>query len=124
MKPETKLWVDKAEQHLRGASVLLQSGLDPQCVFFCEQAMETLLKAIWVEQASEGVPPRTHDLVSLAKDLGLKLSEQQTEFLRKLAEQYMPTRYADIPVEYSREAAENYYKNTMELFSWLRQRLS
>ena len=124
MKPETEEWVEIAEQDLRAASVLLQSGLDPQCVFFCEQAIETLLKAIWVEQASEGVPPRTHDLVSLAKDLGLGLSEEQTEFLRKLAEQYMPTRYADIPVEYSRQTAENYCENTMELFSWLRQRLS
>ena len=124
MKPETEQWVEKAEQFLRGASVLLGSDLPPQCVFFCEQAMETLLKAIWVHQASEGVPPRTHDLVSLAKDLGLELSEEQTVFLRMLAEQYMPTRYADIPVEYSQEAAESYYENTKELFSWLRQRLS
>ena len=124
MKDETRAWVRKAEEHLEAASVLLQGDLYPQCVFFCEQAIETLLKSIWVEHASEGVPPRVHDLVSLAEDLGLELSEEQLEFLRKLAEQYMPTRYADIPVEYSRETAENYHERTEELFSWLRQRLS
>ncbi len=102
----------------------LERGRYGLCVFHCHQAVELLLKAIWVEGATEGLPRRTHDLVSLSKELGLGLSEEQLEFLRKLSEQYIPSRYGDVPVEYSQETAENYYNGMKELFAWLRQRLS
>lgn len=124
MKPEAAAWLEKAEEHLDAALVLLKGGHYPQSIFLSEQAVETLLKTIWVERASEGVPPRTHDLVFLAEDLNLDLSEDQLEFLRALSEQYMPTRYADIPAEYTEESAENYYRKTQEIFSWLRRLLS
>jgi HEPN domain-containing protein len=124
MKKETLDWLDRAEEHLKAASVLLEGALSAQCVFFCQQAMEMLLKSIWIERAEEGLPPRTHDLVSLAQELALPLSEEQLAFLRELSEQYMPTRYADVAIEYSLETAEDYYRRMEGLFSWLRRLLN
>ena len=124
MKPETERWVARAEEHLSAASVLLEQGFHRQCIFFCQQSLEMLLKAFWVERASEGLPRRTHDLVALSEELSLDLSEEWLEFLRKLSEQYIPTRYGDIPVECPRDSAENYHKGTKEIYEWLRQRLS
>ena len=124
MKPETQQWLAKADEHLGAASALLQLGHYAQCIFFCQQSLEMLLKAIWIERAPEGLPRRTHDLVSLAKELELGLSEERLKFLRLLSEQYIPTRYGDIPIEYSQETADNYLGRTKELFSWLRPMLS
>jgi HEPN domain-containing protein len=124
VKAETEEWMRTAEGHFAPAEVLLREAHYPQCIFLCEQAIECLLKAIWTEHASEGPPPRVHDLVSLAQSLELPLTDNQTEFLRKLQEQYMPARYADVRIEYSRETAEYYCRKTEELFRWLRARLN
>ena len=124
MKPETRQWLDKAEGHLKAAGVLLREAFYAQCVFFCQQAIEVLLKAMWVEQTPQNMPPRTHDLVFLAEGLKLELSEDQFEFLRRLGEQYTPARYGDVEVHYSLEGTTEYYEGAEELFPWLRQQLS
>jgi HEPN domain-containing protein len=124
VKEETLAWLGKADEHLKSAKALFDLEHHAQCIFFCQQATEVLLKAMWIEQAEEGLPRRTHDLVALAAELDLDLSEEQTEFLRRLSEQYMSTRYPDILVEYSEEDAVEYLDKTEELFAWLRQRLS
>lgn len=69
MKDETQGWLDRAEEHLEVASALLGTDHYAQSIFFCQQAVEMLLKSMWIEQAYEGVPRRTHDLVSLAEEL-------------------------------------------------------
>src|SRR5712692_3500866 len=124
MKAETEQWLRIADGHLGSAGVLLKEGHYPQCVFFCEQAIECLLKAIWIERSSEGVPPKIHHLVDLAEELALPLSEAQAGFLRRLQEQYMPTRYGDVAVEYSEEAARTYHVQAEEMFEWLRPKLN
>ncbi len=117
MKDETRQWIARAEEHLDVAFALFESVHYPQSVFFCQQALELLLKAMWIEQADSGLPRRTHDLVSLVEELGLALSEEQLGFLRGLTEQYIPTRYADMPVEYSLEDAVEYLEQAKELFA-------
>ena len=124
MKDETRAWMRLAEGDLKAAGVMLAEDFCPQCVFHCHEAIEKILKGLWIEHTSQGVPPRIHDLPALAKQAGLRLTREQTEFLGKLADQYLPTRYGDVMVEYPREAADNYYRQTEELFSWLRQQLS
>jgi HEPN domain-containing protein len=124
MKPESRLWLNKAEGHLKAAGVLREAGLYSQCVFFCQQAVEVLLKAMWVERAPNNTPPRTHDLVFLAERLELGLAQGQLEFLRRLGEQYTPARYGDIELEYSSESAKEYHDGATEVFAWLRPRLS
>ncbi len=124
MKDETRAWVRLAEDDLKAAGLMLEEGFYPQCVFHCHEAVEKILKGLWVEHTSQGIPPKIHDLPALAKQAGLSPSGEQTEFLGKLAEQYLPTRYGDVVVEYPREVAENYYRQTEELLSWLRHQLS
>ena len=124
MKPETERWVKLAEGDLEMASAALERELYSPCMFHCQQALEKLLKAIWVEKASAGVPPRKHDLVELAQEVDLELSQEWIDFLADLYGQYNPSRYGDVAVAYSRDEGENYYQRTSELFGWLRQQLS
>ncbi len=124
MKPETQGWVRLAEEDRHMAGSALESSLYRPCVFHCQQATEKLLKALWIEQAKEGYPPKTHSLVSLAREVGLELEEEMWGFLDSLARQYNPTRYGDVIAEYTHEQAESYYRRATELFDWLRPKLN
>ena len=123
MKSETERWLKLAEEDHQMAGAALDSSLYRPCVFHRQQAMEKLLKAFWIEHAGEGYPPKTHGLVSLAREVGLELEDEVWEFLDSLAKQYNPTRYGDVIAEYTHEQAESYYRRSTELFDWLRPKL-
>ena len=124
MKDETAKWVRIAEGDLAAAGVLLERGGDDllrHSVFHCHEAIEKILKAIWVETRDEE-PERTHNLPYLASELGIELSAAQGEFLRKLYWELIPSRYPE-GTEPERQAVQWYYEQTRGLFSWLRQML-
>jgi HEPN domain-containing protein len=112
-----------ADEDREMAKAALTSSLHRPCVFHCQQAIEKLLKAIWIEQAAEGYPPKTHGLVSLAREVGLQLEEEVQEFLDDLEKQYNPTRYGDVIAVYTSEQSERYYKRATGLFEWLLHKL-
>jgi HEPN domain-containing protein len=128
MKKETREWIELSEEDLQVARLALDEGIPRTCIFHCQQALEKLLKAIWIEKAAEGYPPREHNLTLLAAKGNVVLDAGRQEFFDSLSKQYMPTRYADVAieeeVEYSKEQAENYYRRTAEEFQWLRQQLN
>ncbi len=123
MKPDTERWVQRAESHLSSAGVLFRAEHYPQAIFLSEQAIECLLKAHWLEIHEADTPPKVHDLVDLAEQLGLGFEESQLAFLRRLQDQYMPTRYVEVAVEYDMETAQFYCESSQVIFEWLRQRL-
>ncbi len=123
MKTETEKWARLAEEDLQAAKFVLKDSLFRPSIFHCQQSLEKLLKAIWIEQKEEGYPPREHNLNVLAQLVGLKLTKEQIEFFDDRSKQYTPSRYGDVLVDYSLEEAENYYQTTLEQFEWLRQHL-
>jgi len=124
MKPETAQWVEVAESDLRMAYVALEHDFYQQTVFYCQQSLEKLMKAIWTEQHGMGTHPRVHNLVKLADGLGLEVPVQWRNLLVDLTDQIFPSRYPEAGWRYNREVAEEYYDLTQELFAWLRQLLT
>ena len=122
MKPEAEQWVKTAEQHLGAAKVLLRASFPSAAVYWCQMAIEVLLKAMWIETRPD-LYERTHNLPYLAQELKLQLSQGQEEFLRKLYWQVIPTRYPEggAPDE---AAANWYYEESERMFSWLHQQLT
>jgi HEPN domain-containing protein len=106
---------------LEVAAASLERGLHAPCVFHSQQAVEKLLKAIWVDRSRDEPPPRTHNLVDLAQELDL-LAEEWEEFLRKLSNQAVVSRYVGREA-YSREAAVEYYEGAKGLCELLRRNL-
>lgn len=127
MKPETSEWLETAERDLAVARMVLREEFWRHCIFQCQQALEKMLKALWVEGAAEGYPPREHNLTLLASKAGVDLTDDQRSFFDNLSKQYIPARYPDVEielgVEYSQQQAENCYQRTVEEFEWLRQQL-
>ena len=124
MKRETGIWLGRAEGDLTMAELGLGRGLFDQCIFHCQQALEKLLKAILIERSPTSRARRSHDLVLLAEAVELTLSREQFQFLRRLGELYVPSRYGDEDVDFDYAASETWLLQTKELFAWLRQLLS
>jgi HEPN domain-containing protein len=122
MKPETGRWLEIARGDMGMAEAAWERELYSPCVFHCQQAIEKALKAGLVETGA--VVPKIHDLVDLASRLKLDLDAEQKDFLGRLTEQYIPTRYGDVWIEHPRDVAENYLETTKRIFSWLLQQLS
>ena len=121
MKPETQRWVRYAETDLEAAALALEHNLLRISLFHSHEAVEKVLKAIWVETRNEE-SEKTHNLPYLANELGIELSETQKEFLRKLYWELIPSRYPE-GSEPDRQAVRWYYEEARGLFSWLRQML-
>lgn len=93
----------------------------------CHLALEKLLKAK-VQDETGKTPPRTHNLRYLLKLGGLEPPEEILDFLSKLSEVSVPTRYPQdfrsLVGSYDRRAARNYLAKTREAFEWISKSLS
>lgn len=121
MRPETQRWVRYAEADLEAAALALEHNLLRIALFHSHEAVEKVLKAIWVEARGEE-PARTYNLPYLASELGIDLTDAQREFLRKLYWQLIPSRYPEGD-EPALQIVRWCYDETRGLFSWLRQML-
>jgi HEPN domain-containing protein len=122
VKDETVRWLRRAEEDLTMAEIALQQKLPENAIFHSHEAVEKTLKAMWIDRRGE-LAEKTHNLPYLAKSLGLELTPAQTEFLRKLYWQLIPSRYPE-GEELSSEAARWYYLESVRFCEWLRHRLS
>ena len=124
MKPETERWLKLANEDGLMAKAALDDKVYRPSVFHSQQMLEKTLKAIWVEERDEGYPPKEHKLLALAREIGLELGDEVWEFLADLSEQYNPTRYGDVMLEYSHEQAQNYYQRASEICEQLLAQLT
>ena len=123
MKPEASQLLTLAQHDMVLAEFALEREIHEQCIFHCQQALEKSLKALVIERSPSGRPRRTHDLVSLAEEMSLELSQEDLSLLRRLGEQYATTRYGE-DVDYDQTRSLDYLRRTRTLFAWLQQQLS
>ena len=123
MKETTKRWLQTAENDLAVAGIAFEHRFFDQCVFHCQQSIEKLLKAMWIEWLEQPYP-KTHGLRALAEALPLELSDEHRNFLQRLGNQYLPSHYADFDTAYDEDVALYYQNGTREMYEWLRPQLS
>jgi HEPN domain-containing protein len=123
VKPETLNWLKSADYDLESARFMLKSDRFLYVVFLCHLTLEKTFKAL-VCESSPDPAPRTHDLIYLVKRTGIGLTSQNLEFIGKINNASIPTRYPeDIQEaikEYNREIATAYLEKTEEVVSWLK----
>jgi len=116
-------WIEQAEYDLAAAGDMLKAGRLYYVLFCCQQAAEKMLKAIYVRKLNN-VPPRTHQLVRIAEETKLELSEEHKNFLRELSAYYIQSRYPDemenTEDDVSVDLAAQVLRCTEELIKWLR----
>jgi HEPN domain-containing protein len=91
-------WVEISEYDLKTAEAMLATARYLYVAFMCQQAIEKILKALYVQQKGE-LPPRTHNLLYIADMLEMNMEEDNKTWLSQLNQFYLESRYPDERVE-------------------------
>jgi len=105
---------------------LFKSQKYPHCLFFAHLSVEKLLKALYVKSNKEH-SPITHNLLLLAKESGLQLSDLQIEQFAEITTFNIEARYPDEKFKFYKkctfEFTEKYVQVIREILSWLKEKL-
>lgn len=125
MRPEIERWFLQAVEELDTAKVCFNGRKWFASAFWCQQAAEKALKALYLFKKKES-PGTTHSLTFLGRELGVP-----TEFwnlLRELTKEYYISRYPDatedVPYKiYTENDAKQYLTLSERLIKWVEQQL-
>lgn len=113
-------WLSTSNEDLETAFSLFASGKFVWALFIAHLAMEKLLKAFWVRDNKENVPPRTHDLNKIAKNTSLNFTDKEKEFLAVITSFNLEVRYPDYKRKFNKictkDFADKYLKEIKEIF--------
>jgi len=128
LTPEEKYnyWLSYAQNDMDSAEVMIQSGRWFYAVFICQQAIEKLVKGLYILYVDDNVP-RLHDINSIFDRFKDKLpkspSDDRVELFDTLSQFYLRSRYPDytsaLASVTNSGTAQSIYKKTKEAFQWL-----
>ena len=123
MEPETKIWYKLARDDYKNALLLWKNRRYGATVFFCQQAVEKILKAYIVEYKNK-VPTKTHRIEVLVKDADLNLQEIDEPDVAELSKAYIRVRYPDLSKHYytRKDRVEPLLKMTREVYQWVKNK--
>jgi HEPN domain-containing protein len=120
-------WIDSAEHDLETSNTLFESGKYDWSLFIGHLVLEKLLKAAFVKNNENKIPPKVHNLVRLAELSLIKLDENKKLLLDKINDFNIEVRYPEYKNELyktcTKEFAEENIKHIKELYKWLKSRI-
>ncbi len=120
----TENWLAQVDYDLTSAEHMLNSGRHVYVIFLCHLALEKALKALVTEETGK-LPPRTHNLIDLARRAKLTPSEKHRDFIGRLNDVSVVTRYpenlSEVVSQYPESVAREYLDKTKEIVAWLRK---
>lgn len=128
MLDKTQRWLDISDEDFSMAEISFEHGRYLHMTFFCQQAIEKVLKGFYFETQKQ-TPPRKHDLLALVANCGLlnELSLERKTFLATVSEYYIESRYpedrASLSQTCTKEFASETLSETREVLAWVRNRL-
>ncbi len=122
----TREWLRQADYDIESAQHMLAAGRYLYTVFFCHLAVEKALKAV-IAETTRHTPPRIHNLIALAQMANLHLPAAYTDFLGKINDAGVVTRYpqdlSQALSEYTEEIAWDYFIRGREVIEWIKQQI-
>ncbi len=96
------------------------------CLFIGHLILEKILKAHYVKD-NKKTPPKTHNLVYLAKNSKLELTDDQFEFLDKVNDFNIEARYIDYKNSFYKKCTLTYASENFTLikeeYKWLSEKI-
>lgn len=126
MEKRTEEWLRQSDYDMDTADFMFQGGRYFYAVFMCHLAIEKSLKGLHYERPRQ-IPPKSHSLVYLLNEIGIRPPEEQGKFIIKLSEASIPTRYPEELARVQRDYTENIVKEILakskEVITWIRRQL-
>ena len=120
-------WMDSADDDLDTAEKLFSVEKFDWCLFLGHLVLEKTLKAHYVQDNENQMPPRIHNLVKLAKKTCLPLNEDLILFLDEVSDFNLEVRYPEYKKEFqkrcTREFCETRFSKIKEHYKWLKSQL-
>ena len=127
MDQHIKFWLDSADHDLEAAESLLASDKFDWCLFLGHLVLEKALKAVYVRDNENQMPPRTHNLVKIADATSLKIDENIRIFLDEVTAFNLEIRYPDYRRDFFKRCtqafSENKIKQIKDFLQWLKDNL-
>ncbi|MFH0755088.1 MAG: HEPN domain-containing protein [bacterium] len=119
-------WKKTAEHDYKTMLYLFKGKQFSNSLFFGHIVLEKILKALVVQEIKEQAPC-IHDLVRLQKIAKLELSKEEINFLNKINDFNIRTRYPEYKLQFykicTKKYTENYFNKIIELYKKLCQKL-
>jgi len=116
-------WRDEAEEDLKVAGHLLEKGDYSYSLFFGHLATEKILKAIYVLKKGEHAP-FVHNLVRLATEAGIELSEENKKDLIRITAFHLEARYPDENRSFREKCSKDFSEHELAqikvIYRWLK----
>ncbi|MBM4176906.1 MAG: HEPN domain-containing protein [Ignavibacteria bacterium] len=122
-----KYWCESAKHDLDSAFAIFSSERYDWSLFVGHLALEKLLKALWIKNNDDIIPPRIPNLVKLAEDANFKLSDAEKLFLFEVNDFNIETRYPDKKFDFYKKCnkgfAEDYLTRIKEFFDCILKKI-
>ena len=122
-----KYWLNSADHDLDTAESLLSAGKYDWCLFLGHLVLEKGLKAFYVKDNENRMPPKTHNLVKLAEKTTIPLDAEIKLFLDEVNDFNLEVRYPEYKQEFyktcTKKFAEEYLNRIKEQYKWIKSLL-
>jgi len=119
-------WFRQADYDLETAEAMFGVGRYIYTVFMCHLSIEKALKGLYAKKFEKD-PPKIHDLNYFAEKVELDVEQEFQDFIDKLNNLSVPTRYPDelnrLLKDYKQDVTKAVLSNSKELLLCLKQKL-
>jgi len=119
-----KHWLESAEHDLDTSNTLFEAGKYDWALFLGHLVLEKALKAIYVQNNENKIPPKLHNLVRLAEVSSVQLEKEKKIIFDKINDFNIEVRYPEYKNEFykicTKEFAEEKILQIKELYHWLK----
>lgn len=117
-------WIKQSDYDMDTAWYMFKGERYAYAVFMCHLAAEKALKGLY-EQRSGQMPPKTHNLVYLLTQLGIKPEKHITKSIAILNEANIAARYPEslemLHNHYTEAVTSNILKQGEEVIQWIKK---
>ena len=103
-----KYWLDSAEHDLETSDTLFETGKYDWSLFVGHLVLEKILKAIFVKNNGNKIPPKLHNLVRLSGLSFIKLDENKKVILDKISDFNIEVRYPEYKNEFYKTCTKEF----------------
>lgn len=122
-----RFWINSAEHDLETADSLFSAGKYDWCLFIGHLVLEKALKAFYIKDNQNRLPPKTHNLLKLAEKTTIPLNDERKLFLDEVNDFNIEVRYPEYKQQFyetcTKEFAEEYFTKIKEHFKWIKSLL-
>ena len=127
LEDHIQYWLDSAAHDWDTAKSLFSTGKYDWCLFIGHLVLEKILKATFVQDNDNQLPPKTHNLIKLAENTHIFLTEEQRLLLDEVNDFNLEVRYPQFKNEFYKKCTkpftEHYFKQIESIAKWLKSQM-